>query len=265
MKGTNKYMAMLMLSVSLMGVESTSARAEMPTVSGDIGVASQYVWRGVVQKGQPAVQGDLNLALEGFTASAWFSNSYVAASYAKNPTKEVTEFDFTADYSGSIGDFGYSLGGIYYTYLYDPNSNFVEGYAGISYDAVVSPSVTAYYTAKGASNAGTSAGFYKTGDLWVDFGLSTSVAGFDLSGTASYVKWKGDAISRAVTGGLDTHKNGISLVQFGISKEVEAGGVKVTPSLTASIPVIGKSSDGFRYIYGAKVYNEFVASVSFSY
>jgi len=251
----------------MMGLTSTAALAEAEgvAVAGDIGVASQYVWRGVVQKGTTSVQGDLGVSYEGLSATAWFSNSYTAAAYSRNPTKEVTEFDFTVDYTGSAADFGYSVGGIYYTYLYDPNSNFLETYVGISYDAVVSPSLTAYYTAKGTSNATTSAGLYKTGDLWIDLGLSTSVAGFDLSGTASYVNWKKDAVSRPVAGTLNTRKNGVSLVAFGISKDVEVAGVTITPSLTATIPVIGKSSDGYRYIYGARVYNEFIAAVNIAY
>ena len=238
------------LSLSPMGVQ-----AEEVSVSGDIGVVSQYVWRGSVQKGQPAVQGDLGISSGGLSASAWFSNSYVSPE-PQFAGKDVVEFDFTADYSGSVGDVAYSVGGIYYTYLYDAHSNFVETYAGISYDALVSPALSVYYTARGVDS-----GFYKTGDIWVDLGLGTSVAGFDLSATASYVKWKGDAVNRAA----DQYKNGISLVQIGISKDVEVAGLTVTPSMGFSIPVIGKSADGNRYIYGGVVKNEFIAVVNVAY
>ena len=241
------------------GAGAIEASAEGLEASGDIGVASQYVWRGSVQKGQPAVQGDLGVSVEGFSVSAWFSNSY-ASPEPQLAGKDVVEFDFTADYSGSIGDVGYSIGGIYYTYLYDAHSNFVETYVGLSYDALISPSVAVYYTAKGVQS-----GFYKKGDIWVDLGLGTSVAGFDLSATASYVKWKADAVNRAVVGGVDMYKNGISLVQFSISKDVEVGGATLTPSMGVSIPVIGKSADGNRYIYGGAVKNEFIASVNFAY
>ena len=243
------------------GMAVTTAQAEGVAVSGDIGVASQYVWRGAVQKGTTAIQGDLGVSYEGFSASAWFSNSYASVE-PQTLGKEVIEFDFTGDYSGSIGDtgLGYSIGGIYYTYLYDSHSNFVEGYAGLSYDAVVSPSLTVYYTANGVKS-----GFYKTGDIWVDLGLSTAVAGFDLSATASYVKWKADPVTRAVVGGLDRYKSGISLVQLGISKDIEAGGVTITPSMSVSIPVIGKAVDGEKYIYGAPAKNEFIASMNIAY
>lgn len=255
----NSYLASIFALMLVLVSGNIQAKAEEVSVSGDIGVASQYVWRGAVQKGQPAVQGDLGVSIAGLSVSAWFSNSYLSPE-PQYAGKDVIEFDFTADYSGSIGDVGYSVGGIYYTYLYDAHSNFVEGYAGISYDAPVSPSVTVYYTAKGVNS-----GFYKTGDIWVDLGLSASLADFDLSATASFASWKTDAANRPVTGGVDRYKNGVSLVQLSISKDVEVGDVTMTPSIGVSIPVIGRSSDGERYIYGAAANNEFIAAVNVAY
>ncbi|RLL55547.1 hypothetical protein D8Y20_01180 [Mariprofundus sp. EBB-1] len=267
MKLKKSYLAMLMASTMGMAVNASVAHAEDLSISGDIGVASQYVWRGVAQSidssggNRPAVQGDLGVSYGGLSASGWFSNSYPSPD-PQTPNKSVVEFDWTLDYSGSFGDtgLGYSVGGIYYTYLYDAHSNFAETYVGLSYDAMISPSLTVYYTAKGVQS-----GFYKTGDLWVDLGLSTSVKGFDLSLTGSYVNWKTDAINRAVVAGLDTYKNGLSLVQVGISKDIEAGAVTITPSIGVSLPVIGKSSDGERYIYGTAAKNEFVAAVNIAY
>jgi len=253
------YLTMITASMLILTAGNMQAQAEEISISGDIGVASQYVWRGSVQKGQPAVQGDLGVSYEGLSASAWFSNSY-ASPDPQTLGKEVIEFDFTVDYSGHVGDLGYSAGSIYYTYLYDAHSNFVEAYAGISYDAPVSPSVTVYYTAKGVDS-----GFYKTGDVWIDLGLSTAIAGFDLSGTVSFVSWKIDAVNRAIATGVDRYRNGVSLVQLAISKDVAVGDVTITPSIGVSIPVIGKSSDGEQYIYGAAVKNEFIAAVNIAY
>lgn len=259
MKLKKSYLAMLMASMFGMGAMASVSHAEEVSVSGDIGVASQYVWRGAVQKGQPAVQGDLGVSYEGFSTSAWFSNSYPSPD-PQTLNKEVIEFDFTADYSGSVEDFGYSIGGIYYTYLYDSHSNFVESYVGFSYDAMISPSLTVYYTAKGNDS-----GFYKTGDVWVDFGLSTSLGGLDFSGTASAVSWKTDAVKRPTVAGLDKYRSGVSLLQFSVSKDIDLSGSTLTASMGVSIPVIGKSSDGERYIYGAAVKKEFIASLNFAY
>ncbi len=235
-------------------------------LTGDIGVASQYVWRGVVQStdtsggSRPAVQGDVGIGIGDFSASMWFSNSYPSPD-PQTLNKSVEEFDWTLDYSGSFGDLGYSLGGIYYTYMYDSHSNFVETYVGLSYDnAILSPSVTVYYTVKGNTS-----GFYKTGDVWVDFGLGTSVGGADLAGTLSFVSWKKDITKRPVTAGLDKYKSGLNLLTLAISKDIDISGVTVTPSLTATLPLVGKSSDGERYIYGTATRKEFIAAVNFSY
>ena len=256
-----KNIPIVVTTAVMLGLFTTAldVHAEEISVSGGIGVASQYVWRGSVQKGQPAVQGDLGVSAGGLSISAWFSNSYTSPE-PQFAGKDVVEFDFTADYSGSVGDIGYSVGSIYYTYLYDAHSNFVEAYAGLSYDAPISPSLTVYYTAKGVKS-----GFYKTGDVWVDLGLSTAVAGFDLSGTVSYVSWKADAVNRAVVAGLDRYKSGISLAQLAISKDIAAGALTVTPSIAVAVPVIGRSADGNRYIYGGSVKNEFIAAVNIAY
>ena len=254
-----KYKAIAALSMLTVCTTGQHVDAAEVDIYSDIGVASQYVWRGSVQRGEPVVQGTLGVAVDGLSASAWFSNSYPSPE-PQFAGKNVVEFDFTLDYSGSVDRLGYSLGGIYYTYLYDAHSNFVEAYAGLSYDAPVSSSLTIYYTAKGVQS-----GFYKTGDIWVDFVLTADMGGFGLSATASYVSWRADAVNRAIVAGLDRYRSGLSLVQLGVSRAIEVNGLVVTPSLTVSLPLIGRSNDGNRYIYGGRVNHEFVAAVSLAY
>ncbi|MDQ6973050.1 MAG: TorF family putative porin, partial [Mariprofundaceae bacterium] len=122
------YLAMMMVGLMGAGLATgaTSAAAEEAasdiSISGDIGVASQYVWRGVAQSidtaggNRPAVQGDIGLGYGDFSASMWFSNSYPSPD-PQTLNKSVEEFDWTLDYSGSLGEtgLGYSVGGIYYT------------------------------------------------------------------------------------------------------------------------------------------------------
>jgi len=259
-----KWMAVAM--AGLLGLAALPGRATADglsdvSVSGDIGVVSQYVWRGLPQsidaKGSsnPAVQGDVSLGLGGLSISGWFSNSYPSPA-PQTANKTVTEFDWTLDYSGNVGNVGYSVGGIYYTYLYDSASNFAELYAGVSYDAVVSPSVTVYYNPKDSHNK-----LYLAGDTWIDVGLSSSLGGFDLSATASWAIWKKDAVKRAetVTGSL---KSGLSLLTLSMSRDFKADGVTITPSLTATIPLGKKAVDGNRYIYNTLARNEVIFGVN---
>lgn len=234
----------------------TPAQASDLEVSGDMGVVSQYVWRGVTQtNGKTAVQGDLGVSISGLSASVWFSNAYPSPAPQFN-NRDVVEFDWTLDYSNSFGDSGvdYSVGAIGYTYLYDSASNFPEIYAGLSYGPV---SVTAYYNVKDSFNNA-----YLRGDTWVDIGLSTSIQSFDISGTISYANWKKDAVNRATT---SLFKNGFNLLTLGVSKDIEVAGITVTPSLTATLPVIGKDAAGNRSIYGATTKSEVVAGLNFAY
>jgi hypothetical protein len=244
-----------------MGLTVSAAQAEDVAISGDIGAYSQYVWRGVEQTvNSTALQGDLGASKDGFSASVWFSNTYPATA-PQYSGKDVVEFDWTVDYSASIGDTGldYSVGGIAYTYLYDSTSNFPELYAGLSFDSMLSPSLTAYYTVSDSQSKA-----YLSGDLWIDLGVSGSVADFNVSGTVSYVNWKKDSVNRPL-GAVDTFKSGLSLASIGISKDVDVAGVTMTPSLTFTYPLAKKQADGERYIYGVPVKSEFIAGVNFSY
>jgi len=255
---TKTIMKFTTAALLAMGMMTSTAQAEETSVSGDIGVYSQYVWRGVEQTvNSTAVQGDLGVSMGGLSAGVWFSNTYPAGA-PQYAGKDVVEFDWTVDYSGEIGDtgLGYSVGGIAYTYLYDSASNFPELYAGLSYGPV---SLTGYYTVSDSQNKA-----YLAGDMWIDLGAGTSVAGFDVSGTVSYAIWKNDTINRPL-GAVDTFKDGLSLATLGVSKDIEVAGVSMTPSLTYTYPLAKKMADGERYIYGLPVKPEFIAGVNFSY
>jgi len=257
------YKRMLMAGLVSLSMNAMTAQAEDNSgvsLSGDIGVVSQYVFRGVTQtSGKPAVQGDLNLGYGGFTAFTWFSNAYpaVVPQYAG---RDTVEFDFGLDYSGSAGDIGYSVGGVWYTYMYDSGSNYAEVYAGLSYDAVVSPSVTVYYTAAKSNNDA-----FLAGDVWVDLGLSTSYGGMDFSGTVSYANWKNDAAIRPMAGNVDMFKDGFSLATLAMSKDITVGDATLTSSLTGTMPIGKKQPDGERYIYGLVAKPEVIAGLSLAY
>lgn len=261
MKKMKKGMLVAGLMTLTMG--STSAQAEDiagVSVSGDIGVMSQYVFRGVTQtSGKPAVQGDLNLGYSDFTAFMWFSNAYPSPA-PQFAGRDTEEFDFGLDYSSSYDAIGYSLGAVQYTYLYDSASNYAEIYGALSYDAVVSPSATVYYTVGESKNKA-----FLTGDTWVDLGLSTSYAGLDFSGSVSYAQWKKSAANRPQAGTVNTYKSGFSLATLGMSKDVKAGDATLTASLTGTMPIGQRQSDGNRYIYGVVAKPEVVAGLNLSY
>jgi len=258
------YAGLVLGALSAMALAAPAGAADGLSASGDVGVFSQYVWRGLPQStdgngaSNPAVQGDVSLAYGGWTLSGWFSNAYPSPA-PQYGNKTVHEFDWTLDYSGSVGAVGWSVGGIYYTYLYDSASNFAEVYAGIRYDAAIRPSLTLYYSPRDSHNK-----TYLAGDAWIDVGLSSQVFGADLSAVISYARWKKDAAKRAEasTGAL---KNGFNLVTLSLSRDFTASTLTITPSFTATVPIGKKAADGNRYIYNVAAKREVVFGVNVAF
>jgi hypothetical protein len=261
-----RLFAMGLVALMAAGAASVpAAQAADLSYGADIGAFSKYVWRGVEQSNGAAVQGDLSASVAGLTGSVWLSNSYPSPApqdvAPSGTAKSVVETDWTLDYSGSYAGVGYSIGGIDYTYLYDSGSNFPEIYLGLSYDAPISPSVKVSYTAASSNSK-----WYLLGDTWVDVGVSGALSGVSLSGTVSFASWKKDATYRPTTGAnpVDHWKTGVQLVTLAMSKDFTIAGITATPSLTGTIPVVKKSLDGNRYIYGSVVQPEVVLGVNFS-
>ena len=113
------------------------------TFTGNLGLYSQYVFRGVSQTNEkPAVQGGFDLGHKsGFYAGTWASNiSWISDG---NPAASASmEWDFYGGYKGSLpADFGYDLGALYYWYPGSYPSGYVlpnttELYAGLTWKFV---------------------------------------------------------------------------------------------------------------------------------
>jgi uncharacterized protein (TIGR02001 family) len=103
----------LACGVAMLGLSSIAA-AE---VSMNIGVTSNYIWRGMTQNGNStAFSGGLDWEnASGFYAGTWISEA--ASDY---------ELDLYGGYGGSVGDFGYGVGVILYTYNQDADADFAE-------------------------------------------------------------------------------------------------------------------------------------------
>ncbi|MEW8024578.1 MAG: TorF family putative porin [Candidatus Thiodiazotropha sp.] len=99
--------------VALLGVSSIAA-AEVST---NIGVTSNYIWRGLTQTGNStALSGGFDWSGEsGLYAGTWLSEAW-----------DDYELDLYGGYAGEAGDFGYDVGLIYYAYSSDAESDFTE-------------------------------------------------------------------------------------------------------------------------------------------
>lgn len=94
------------------GMPTTALADEAPanTFSGNIGVVSDYVFRGLTQSwGDPALQGGLDYA----HASGFFAGTWASSISDKEYNNTNMEWDFYAGYNGKIDDdMGWGVGAI---------------------------------------------------------------------------------------------------------------------------------------------------------
>ena len=175
-----------------LGVQA--AESSDHTFTGNVGIFSNYVFRGVTQTSENgAVQGGFDYAhASGVYAGAWGSNiSWLSDSAAY--TASSLELDVYGGYKATIGksDFGYDVGGIYYYYPGDKNPGFIsadtgEIYAALSWKwitAKVSYAVTDYF------------GFVDSkGTYYADLSASVPIGktGLTVLGHVGVVKLAGD-------------------------------------------------------------------------
>ncbi len=194
--------AMSAIAVGLWAITPAQA-ADMESILSDtemtgsnIGLYSQYVWRGQRQSaGAMSVQGDVGMAHDsGVSANVWF---------ATLGTGNVTEFDFTLDYSADLGFMGYSAGVILYRYHNSGASNASEVYVGANHEL---GSATLYYDTNSKN-------------IWLDLSSGIELAEFAVEGTLSY-------------SAPDVGKSEFVNLAVGISQDIELDDVVLTPSFT---------------------------------
>ena len=101
----------------LSGLVSASAFAETSPLSGNIGVTTDYLFRGISQsQHKPAISGGFDYAhSSGLYVGTWLSNqNWVQALNVK--TNSSLEIDLYGGYKGAVSDFGYDVGVIHYDY-----------------------------------------------------------------------------------------------------------------------------------------------------
>lgn len=173
----------LACGVAMLGLSSIAA-AE---VSMNIGVTSNYVWRGITQNGNStALSGGLDWENgSGFYAGTWLSEA--ATDY---------ELDLYGGYGGSVGDFDYGVGLIYYTYSSDTDSNFLE--LGLSGGWHMLSFGLDYTISSDVDDASGSAETFIDGDMHYYVGASFDLAqDFTIGATVGQYAWEDDGVAGA--------------------------------------------------------------------
>lgn len=129
-----------LLLTGVVTIPALATAADSPhSISGNIGITTDYVFRGVSQtQNKPALQGGFDYAhSSGFYVGAWASNqAWVKENGFKNDSS--LELDLYAGYKGAVGDLGYDVGIITYYYpgdevagANDPDTT--EAYLGLAW------------------------------------------------------------------------------------------------------------------------------------
>jgi len=147
-------------------------------LSGNVGVVSQYIFRGGVENDSPSVQGGLDWSADnGIYAGYWASN----LGYGDDGSKGV-ENDFYVGWSG--GDtFTWDLGVIYYAYLNVSDSNTPEIYGSLGWGPF----------SLGVAYAADDSAWTNQGDTYWSLSAEGDIGmGFTLSGKAGYYMYEDD-------------------------------------------------------------------------
>jgi uncharacterized protein (TIGR02001 family) len=169
-----------------------AAPASPWTLTGNVGLFSDYTFRGISQTNQkPAVQGGFDVShSSGFYAGNWNSNVDSAMFNGAN-----IEMDFYGGYKSTYEGFGFDVGAIYYYYpgtgaggSFEVNNG--EIYVGGSwgpFTAKYSYAVTDFFSAPGPDSSGSS---------YLDLGFSYDLgSGFGVVAHVGYQTLKGGAVS----------------------------------------------------------------------
>jgi hypothetical protein len=114
--------------------------AEKPTAAVDIGIFSQYIWRGLeLSKDSVVIQPSVTLGYKGVSLNVWGNLDTDNEAYGGN---KYNETDLTLAYAKSIGIVKLTGGYIYYGL--DALTDSQEVYGAISLNTILSPTITVY-------------------------------------------------------------------------------------------------------------------------
>ena len=118
------------LSALVAAVVLTGATTASAEISGNVTIATDYLFRGVSQTAEKgAIQGGFDYSAEsGFYAGIWASN----VEYGDG-SESSTEMDYYFGYAGEMGALGYDVSYIYFDYEGDEGFDYQELALGFSY------------------------------------------------------------------------------------------------------------------------------------
>jgi len=162
-----------------------------PVASADVGIYSQYIWRGIAfSKNSAVIQPSATVEYYGFSMNLWGNLDTAFPIDDKTKQNQWNETDFTVAYSRDVGPVGVGLGYIYYGLdTMDAAYDSQEVYLSLGLDVLLSPTLTTYreisYYEGWYLNFGVSHSFELT-EGGVSLDLGASVGYLDVDGDVGY-------------------------------------------------------------------------------
>lgn len=221
---------------SLMCAAALASPAAFAGVTANIGVASEYMFRGVPQTNGAAVQGGLDLITDmGLYAGTWASNVNFGGGENGN------ELDIYGGFTKTFGSFGLDVGAIGYLYSETEeagggaanNLDFIEGYVGATFGPVAGK---VYYSPD--YNNASAASIYGTATATLP--VSETVSFFVQAGSLDW-----DEIDSYIdaSAGVTGAKDGLSITLGAFSTHGRGPG---------TAPALAGDSDDVKFVISAK-------------
>ena len=143
-----KHINLLLASSLVCGALAAApalAAEDAPTAEVAVDALSEYVWRGYsFSQDSIVLQPSMTVAWKGFGVNLWgnLDTDEDPAINTDASSSDFNEIDLTLSYDGSYGKIGYGVGYIYYGLEGAQDSQ--EVYLSLSYDTLLSPTLTYY-------------------------------------------------------------------------------------------------------------------------
>jgi hypothetical protein len=109
------------------------------------GYYSKYIWRGQNVNDSSVLQTNVSGSAYGFTGAIWTNLDMTKDSHtAPNNFGEISEIDYSLDYTKSMKKAGFSLGVIHYMFPNTGMASTTEIYGALSFAVPLSPKITWY-------------------------------------------------------------------------------------------------------------------------
>lgn len=224
------------------GLAMASSSAAFAGATANVGAFSEYMFRGIAQTGDAAVQGGLDYAHDsGLYVGTWASNIGFGGG---------TEQDFYGGFSGKAGAIGFDLGAIYYWYPEEDEVaaelSTLEFYGGL----ILGPVTVKYFYSDEANffigDGLAQEASYLTGALALPISKS-------LNFTANVGYYSGDEIERFlnVLAGAPQSEDEYFDYGVGLAKSIDGGYTASFQYIATDIDVTGVDDDP-KFVVGLK-------------